>query len=151
MGAPRAVAKTNPIIAICSNLSQSSSMHQTLTWLSHRSPYKSASPTSSPISSPSTLPQTSQTLTFWCSSPRLTSKSKFLVNCEPTMSPKSPNVGVVDFGEEEVRTQPRDTGKRKFLVFLPRPIEGFTHQPPTPLFRPTKKSTLLIINYTITN
>jgi hypothetical protein len=34
------------------------------------------------------------------------------------MSPKSPNVGVVDFGEEEVRPQPRDTGKRKFLVFL---------------------------------
>jgi hypothetical protein len=34
------------------------------------------------------------------------------------MSPRTPNVGVVDFGEEEVRIQPRDTSKRDFLVFL---------------------------------
>jgi hypothetical protein len=35
--------------------------------------------------------------------------------------------------------------------FIIIPLEGFTHQPPTPPFRPTKKSTLLIINYTTTN
>ena len=29
------------------------------------------------------------------------------------MSPRTPKVGVVDFDEEEVRTQPRDTGKRE--------------------------------------
>jgi len=31
------------------------------------------------------------------------------------MSPRTPNVGVVDFDEEEVRTQPRDTGKREIF------------------------------------
>jgi hypothetical protein len=34
------------------------------------------------------------------------------------MLPRTPNVGVVDFDEEEVRAPPRDTGKREFLVFL---------------------------------
>ncbi len=31
------------------------------------------------------------------------------------MSPRAPNVGVVDFDEEEVRPPPRDTGKREFF------------------------------------
>jgi hypothetical protein len=34
------------------------------------------------------------------------------------MSPRTPNVGVVDFDEEEIRPPPRDTGKREFFVFL---------------------------------
>jgi hypothetical protein len=40
---------------------------------------------------------------------------KFLVNCDPAMSPRTENGGVVDFGEEEVRVQPRDTSKREIF------------------------------------
>jgi hypothetical protein len=39
---------------------------------------------------------------------------KFLVNCDPAMSPRTENGGVVDFGEE-VRVQPRDTSKREIF------------------------------------
>jgi hypothetical protein len=31
------------------------------------------------------------------------------------MSPRTPNVGVVDFGEEEIREHPRDNGKRQIF------------------------------------
>lgn len=65
------------------------------------------------------ISQTSQSHSIWCSSARLTFKSNFLANCDPAMSPRTPNIGVVDFGEEEIREQPRDSGKREFLVFLP--------------------------------
>lgn len=117
MGAPRVVTKTNPVISISPHLSQSSSMHQTLTWFPHPSPYKSALAHLFTHFLSLNDSQTPQSLRFWCSSPRLTLKSKFLVNCEPVMSPRTPSVGVVDFGEE-VSPQPRDTGKRDFLVFL---------------------------------
>jgi hypothetical protein len=64
------------------------------------------------------LTQTFQSHRFWCSSARLIFKSNFLANSDPAMSPRTPNVGVVDFGEEEIREQPRDIGKRGFLTFL---------------------------------
>jgi len=42
------------------------------------------------------------------------------------MSPRTPNVGVVDFGEEEIREQPRDIGKRGFFDVPAQFNEGNT-------------------------
>jgi hypothetical protein len=40
---------------------------------------------------------------------------KFPRQSDLTMSPRTPNAGVVDFGVEEIREQPRDTSKRQFF------------------------------------
>jgi hypothetical protein len=109
------VMKTNSITSNHPHPFHRSSIPQNFTWSSHHSRYKSA--IAPPFTHFLTLncSQTSPSFRFWCSPPRLILKSKFLVNYSLAMSPRTPNVGVVDFDEEEVRVQPRDTSKREIF------------------------------------
>jgi hypothetical protein len=119
------VTRTNPVIMTCAHVSLFSSMHQNFTWSSDHPPYKAPRAHFSHFLT-FNLTQTFQPHRFWCSSARLIFKLNFLANSDPAMSPRTPNVGVVDFGEEEIREQPRDIGKRGFFDVPAQFNEGNT-------------------------